>query len=329
MQWRVKSTDQFRYESARYIDISVNVALVSGLLHKANWLKEGGMKRTCQFFKNLVLAGAIGLVVLAPIHASAASKLIVNGPDGTTPKFVVGDSGSILTTNAPDGTTARFTVTDLGFIGLGTSTPNSAISVVKDAVIDAQINTRVIADINSGGGGFTGYHNRATLGSNNGLPLNGDRLGYFYFGSLSPFLDQFGKYIPLNGAGIAAKAEGDFTITYDAGAQTATAKSMPSAFAFETAPAGSLNRIERLRITSSATVGINTNAPQATLDVSGGLRINPSYTLGVNGVDNHTKPTCTDANRGTLWFTQGAGSAKDLLEICASDGTAAGWRALY
>ena len=58
-------------------------------------------------------------------------------------------------------------------------------------------------------------------------------------------------------------------------------------------------------------VGIGTASPAAKLDVAGGVRLS----------SEGTKPACTNALRGTLWFTKTqAYNTTDTLEVCQSMG---------
>ncbi|MFA4871792.1 MAG: hypothetical protein WC610_01910 [Patescibacteria group bacterium] len=68
---------------------------------------------------------------------------------------------------------------------------------------------------------------------------------------------------------------------------------------------------------ASGNVGIGTAAPGQKLEVSGGIRLNP--TTG--------KPACNVNSRGTMWFTQ---AAADILEVCArnSNGNYT-WKSLF
>lgn len=244
-----------------------------------------------------VLAAAAALIAVVPLNALAAgagqtgtNKLIVNGPDGTTPKFVV---QSVVDNNFNP-------VRNYGFLGIGTSNPNIGIHVVGNNSAQTQITSQSVSLDPPGapallGGGFTAMFNYNDAGTapNYNHPRNGDRLGYFLFGA------QMQDGAIRNAAGVSALAEGDWTNS-----------STPGSFAFQTAPSGSNSRVERFRITNSGNIGANTSTPQATLDVNGSFRINPSNT----GAVVVTKPTCTDSIRGTFWFTPGSA---DALEICA------------
>lgn len=190
-----------------------------------------------QFSKKLVLAAALGLVALAPMHALATQKLIVKDSGGSTNKFVITDDGSGL--SAPDS----------GYVGIGTASPSSAIHAIgvpTPRAAQLMLQHNPTAGTAAGGGGALLYYN------NNGtLPSPGDRLGYIYFGSFSGTAQR-------NAAGLRAIADGTWTST-----------AMPSAFLLETTPEGSLVRTERIRITNSGNVGIGSSAPTSILQVVG------------------------------------------------------------
>jgi hypothetical protein len=255
----------------------------------------------------------VSLLAMVPALSQAENKLIVKDGSGNQ----------------------KFVVTDQGYLGVGTSNPEKPIDVVGGAVISTQIRSRFTSDNSSGGGGVIVYHNRASQGPNNYLALNGDRLGYFYFGSATTTPDPNSGNLPyvLNSAGVAAYADANFTFSVDQN-NLNPVRQMPSHFAFETASATSGNsRVERLRIGSKSADGttqiaINSSTPQATLDVNGSFRINPGNALPPNGTAV-SKPTCSDSIRGTFWFIQGAGQAKDTLQICVSNGTSTDWVNIY
>ncbi|MBI4094290.1 MAG: hypothetical protein HY436_00600 [Candidatus Liptonbacteria bacterium] len=79
---------------------------------------------------------------------------------------------------------------------------------------------------------------------------------------------------------------------------------------------------------SGNNVGINTNSPNAQLEVKG--------TLILNGAGIGTQPTCSETNsqigeiRGMVWITWSAPGVADALQVCAkaADDTYS-WRALY
>lgn len=241
------------------------------------------MNGKLQFSKKFAIAAALGLLALAPLQASAANKLIVNGTDGVTPMFVVTDTGSIgVGNNAPD---AALTINSVGGF------PKNTI--------------KLIGNPGTVGAGFLCYNNNGT-----NAPTNGDRFGFIYFGSSYDGVTH-------HPAGFASHADADWTPS-----------STPAYFYFATTPIGSTTRTERVRFASSGEVAVNTTTPQATVDVNGSFRINPGNTLPA-GATAVTKPTCDNTKRGTFWFTQGSGISKDILEICASDGSGAAWRQIY
>lgn len=69
--------------------------------------------------------------------------------------------------------------------------------------------------------------------------------------------------------------------------------------------------------------GVGTASPTQKIDVVGG---------GIRLTNNNVaKPACTQAARGTMWFTAGVGTSKDSFQICVqgSGSTAASWVTLY
>lgn len=194
-----------------------------------------------QFLKKLVLSAVVGLVALAPLHASAANKLIVRDATGTVDQYVV---------------------TDTGYVGIGTNTPLKPIHVVGPNTTTTQILSQTIANSATGGGGFIGYHNRGAVGAT-ALPNAGDRLGYFLFGSFDPIGGR-----ALNAAGVTFRADGAWSS--DGGANL----SVPSSISFETCdvpipPATASVKVERIRVSGSGNVGIGTSAPTSKLQVVG------------------------------------------------------------
>src|SRR5262245_34396846 len=77
---------------------------------------------------------------------------------------------------------------------------------------------------------------------------------------------------------------------------------------------------ERVRVTSTGSLGSGTKTPARELEVNGGVRLNTVT----------AKPTCDAAVRGTFWVTQRAAGVKDSVEVCAKDNVDAfAWRALF
>lgn len=223
------------------------------------------------------------LAVTAVFVAGALSPLNALAAN----KFIVKDS---------TGTVDKFVVTDTGSVGVGTNAPAAAVHV-KSAGVYPDNAIMVEGNVASNGAGFLGYNNDGTT-----APKNGARFGFIYFGSTY-------DGAPHHPAGFAANADADWTAT-----------STPAYFYFSTTPIGSTTRTERLRITSSGKVGINTTTPTQQLEVNGGVRLNALS----------AKPACDATSRGTLWFTNG-GAAKDTLEVCAQSAVAGDfqWRTIW
>lgn len=161
---------------------------------------------------------------------------------------------------SPDGSTwfdAIIVDRNTGFVGLGATPPSGAsrLTIKGDNNLKSQLKAWQVLDTAAGGGGILLFHNRSS-----GAPLAGDRLGYFFFGS-----DNAGANV--NGGGISAAADGAWTF----------GASHPTRFVFETTPAGSTARVERMRIDAAGNVGIGVT-PACKLDVDGPVRVK-SYTV--------------------------------------------------
>lgn len=250
------------------------------------------MKKT----KSMVMGAAILAALTLPMVAGAANKLVVNGTDGSTPKMVVTDEGSI-------GIGTSYPISPLHIAAIGTSA--SATDMSKAAFNFSYTaygsNPPVYMSPN-----FSLYRNNEST-TNSGRPRVGDALGSFGFGSV--LSGSFSTKALIYG-----KAESTW----------ATDTNTPTYIQILTNPGGGLANREIIRLSS------NTERPVAT--VNGGLRLYP-YTgtggatpLGT-GSNTPAKPLCDSNTQGTLWFTKAAGA--DLLEICA-DGASGGikWRAL-
>jgi hypothetical protein len=251
---------------------------------------------------SIVFATVFGLWVLIPFVAMAASN-----------KLIVKDS---LSNNG-------FVVTDQTFVGIGKNpVPLAAIHVDGTTIpdpgsgaYDPTSQIRVHSVGNNGpytGGGFLGLQNNPDSPSS--YPKNGDRLGYFLFGT------QRANGLDYPGAGLAAFAAGDWTES-----------STPSFFTLETAGTAP-GRRTRVVISPEGNVGIGLDKVFASqqLEVIGGIKIN-NLTPQADKVTfpNPVKPNCNSTDgpttRGTLWFTYG-GSAADILQICTYDGSTYSWK---
>jgi hypothetical protein len=256
------------------------------------------MKKNARCRKaTLAIAALLVAGALYPMTALGANKLIVKDSGGQVDQFVV---------------------TDTGAIGSGTNLPATAIHTYGNTVLSTQIRSQSVhatastpgTPVTNEGGGFVGYFNYPS----NGMPINGDRLGYFLFGAN----DSTGA--AKNQAGFSVYAAGDWSLT-----------SAPTEFVFLTTPVGSTGsagRAERLRISSNGNIVIG--YPQTTpatldfttfqkLEVNGGVRLNTST----------AQPSCDNAHdiRGTFWFVKGSGGA-DTLQVCASNGSTVAWRTI-
>ncbi len=181
------------------------------------------------------LAVALALVVLVPLSAQAANKLIVMDSTGTVNKFVV---------------------TDTGYVGVGTAAPAAAVHVEGAATTDTLIISHFTGTTQGGGGNINLFHNNAST-TNGGLPQQYDRLGNILFGSYMTATTRQAS------AGVSAYADGLWSST-----------SAPTYLSFQTTPVGSLTRVENLKIASNGNVGIGTGSPGQKLEVNGGIKLN-------------------------------------------------------
>jgi hypothetical protein len=145
-----------------------------------------------------------------------------------------------------------------GNVGIGTDVPSSRLHLHGAALVQAQIKCRTEATGTLMGGGLIFQHNNAA----GALPVANDRLGYILFGTVDGGVSR-------QAAGIAAYADGNFTTS---------PVSMPARFAFETAPANSGARVQRLVIASDGNIGVGVTAPATKLDVDGPVKVK-SYTV--------------------------------------------------
>jgi hypothetical protein len=195
------------------------------------------------FKKTISIAAAVSLVCLSSVGAMAANKLIVMDGGGTVQKFVVTETGSVgIGTN-------------------GTIIPTRTLEGYgTNASILLQYNATP-STAHGGGGGALLYHNN----NSGALPVQFDRLGYFFFGAFDP---NSSTHRPLNAGGVAVYASGNWTS--DGGANY----SVPTYLTFETAdvpiaPATGSVRSEKLRVLGNGNIGIGTTAPTSKLQVVG------------------------------------------------------------
>lgn len=185
-----------------------------------------------QIIKKLAIVLSVALVC-APMGAMAANKLIVKKVDGTTDAMVVDDRG---------------------YIGIGSSAPTVPIHIIANGPSStSQLffhNKGRVAVATDDNPAINLFRNN-DISVNNGLPRNNDRLGHITFGSEVAGVKT---YI----ANILANAEGDWNTV------------APSGYlSFQTKNTASLYPAERVRITSTGSVGIGTTLPKSKLHVVG------------------------------------------------------------
>lgn len=143
-----------------------------------------------------------------------------------------------------------------GQVGMGTGVPTARLQLQGATLPQAQLKCRTEATSALLGGGIVLHHNNAA----GALPVANDRLGYVLFGATDGSTSR-------QGGGIAVYADGNYS-----------SSSLPTRFAFETAPVGSASRQARLTIGSDGNVGVGVTVPAARLDVDGPVKVK-SYTV--------------------------------------------------
>lgn len=172
---------------------------------------------------------------------------------GTGNSFVVNDGA---------GDTTPFVIDASGNVGIGTTTPNSALTIIGDAtarILEIHNNWAVGADLYSHSDtGFRApvinlYKSKGTIDAPTAV-TNGNQLGYLQLGGHGG--RGYGRGIIIQG-----NAEENWSPSSGA-----------SSLSFLINPAGSFNDpIERMRIAASGNVGIGTTSPYAKLSVAGSV----------------------------------------------------------
>lgn len=228
--------------------------------------------------KQIVKKGMAALVGVALVSAAGLAQ--------AAPETRFAVQGLDATGNMVD----KMTVMDSGYIGVGTDAPKTAMQTKGDTSPKVQIMSHYVGTELLNGGGFLAYKNKP----DGSMPKKGERVGYMLFGSYGS-----DGVSTKNAAGLVSYAEMDWTNT-----------SIPAYFLFEVAAPGTINRSERMRITSAGNIGIGTPTPTQKLEINGALRLNTKT----------VKPaTCTSALRGVVWLAQGDTGVADTLEVCVKD----------
>ena len=158
----------------------------------------------------------------------------------------------LFTNNQP-----RIFIATNGRVGIGTTNPQQPFHIEAPSLLSLFVSTSPLSNIS--GSGTIGYTKFTPTAA-------GQRLGYFIMGS------RGGGESNYHGAGVIGYSDGPWTAT-----------SYPSYMAFETAPAGSSTRQERMRITSNGSVGIGTTAPNTLLHINSTLAGQNPFRVQVNG----------------------------------------------
>jgi hypothetical protein len=148
-----------------------------------------------------------------------------------------------LTTN----NATRLYITSTGNVGIGTTTPAQRLHVEGTSNQAIFVSTSALGT--TSGSGMVGYVKATPTAA-------GQRLGYYLLGSRGGAQNNYSV------AGMSGYAGGAWSST-----------SRPAYLAFETTPAGSINKVERLRIDPNGNVGIGVANPELPLEVAGRMRL--------------------------------------------------------
>jgi len=214
---------------------NINPASMIGVLATADATNRLSVKSDAALFANDDVTPGTGdmrLTISKAAGTNTASLLLEDGFSGRAEIGLAGDDNLHVKVSSDGTTWTDAVVVDpaTGFTGFGSATPNNRIHVEGTSAITAGIKVRTNGVTNAAlGGGILMHHNNAA----GALPATGDRLGYALFGTTDGTTNR-------QGGGIEGRAEGDYS-----------ASSLATYFTFNTAPAGSVTRTERLRITAA------------------------------------------------------------------------------
>jgi hypothetical protein len=198
------------------------------------------------------------------------------------------NSGSIYFMTSNAGSMAqRMRIDPSGNVGIGTTAPGSILETWSSTTATG-ITSVSSAGLGTGSGG--GVALRTSV-----YPTAADqRLGGFFFGAT----DGAATPTTLSGAGV-----------FGWSAQAFSAANAGSYLTFETAPVGSSNRTQRMRIGSDGNIGIGTSTINDKLDVYGAIRSSRNATqyLYLYGGDNtnqhnYVRGMSTEANKKIMYF---------------------------
>jgi hypothetical protein len=221
------------------------------------------------YFLLLLVSSLFIFTIVQAQNTSPYWSLAGNSGTTATSSSKLGTTGSIplnLTTN----NLTRIRINSDGKVGIGTNNPQQRLHVESPSNIMLFVSTSPLSDIS--GSGQIGYTKHLPTAA-------GQRLGYFLFGS------RGGAEHYYHGAGMVGYTQGAWSST-----------SWPSAIAFETTPAGSITRVERMRISATGNVGINGDPGIYQLRIAHGLYgLNLMYKSTGNNWEIWTSSNTTDA----------------------------------
>jgi len=235
------------------------------------------------------------------LSAINSMRLVANG--GTSTNTLSLDStGNLVFTG--DSTTERMRITGGGNVGIGTTTPGSALDIRGTLRLSGSTSGFVGFAPAAAAGGTTYTLPSADGTSNQVLSTNGS-------GVLS-WISVLSSAVTSSGWVLAGNSTTDaWNGSPGSGSFLGTTSAQPLVLAATNATAqdirfftGAGGANERMRILGNGNIGIGTATPQARLDVNGGIRLG-----------NDTS-SCTSSNIGTLRYNNGG------LQLCRADGWA-------